>query len=79
VESMPSVGLRCGHPIMLAQAYTDEQRMRETITCWSPRLTRHWEGQSILEPVPRSAHEARREAAMEAKDYAGALQDFRPP
>jgi tetratricopeptide (TPR) repeat protein len=78
LESMPSVGLRRADIlIMLAQAYSDEQRYEEAIHLLeSTPYFVNWEGQSITWNLFHGAHMKRGESRMEAKDYAGALQDF---
>lgn len=78
LESMPSVGLRRADIlIMLAQAYSDEQRYEETIHLLeSTPYFVNWEGQSITWNLFHGAHMKRGQSRMEAKDYAGALNDF---
>jgi tetratricopeptide (TPR) repeat protein len=75
---MPSVGLRRADIlIMLAQAYSDEQRYEETIHLLeaTPYFV-NWEGQSITWNLFHGAHMKRGQSRMEAKDFAGALKDF---
>jgi tetratricopeptide (TPR) repeat protein len=78
LESMPSVGLqRADILIMLAQAYSDEQRFDETINLLeSTPYFVNWEGQSITWNLFHGAHMKRGEKRFEAKDFAGALTDF---
>ncbi len=78
LESMPSVGLqRAEILIMLAQAYSDEQRYDETINLLeSTPYFVNWEGQSITWNLFHGAHMKRGEKRFEAKDFTGALTDF---
>jgi len=78
LETMPSVGLRRADIlIMLAQAYSDEQRHDDTISLLeSTPYFVNWEGQSITWNLFHGAHMKRGQSRMEAKDFAGALKDF---
>jgi tetratricopeptide (TPR) repeat protein len=78
LEQMPSVGLRRADIlIMLAQAYSNEQRYEDTINLLeSTPYFVNWEGQSITWNLFHEAHMKRGQSRMEAKDYAGALKDF---
>jgi tetratricopeptide (TPR) repeat protein len=78
LESVPSEGLRRADIIiMLAQAYSDEQRHDDTIKLLeSTPYFVNWEGQTITWNLFHGAHMKRGEKRFEAKDFAGALQDF---
>jgi tetratricopeptide (TPR) repeat protein len=78
LESTPADGLRRADIIiMLAQAYSDEQRHDETISLLeSTPYFVNWEGQSITWDLFHRAHMKRGQNRFEAKDFAGALKDF---
>lgn len=78
LESTPADGLRRADIlIMLAQAYSDEQRYEETIKLLeSTPYFVNWEGQSITWNLFHGAHMKRGEKRFEAQDFAGALADF---
>ncbi|MBP7050558.1 MAG: DUF5107 domain-containing protein [Phycisphaerae bacterium] len=63
--------------ILLAQAYLDEQRYDETVHLLeSTPYFVNWEGQTITWDLFHRAHMARGRIRYDAKDFAGALQDF---
>jgi tetratricopeptide (TPR) repeat protein len=78
LEAMPADGRRRADIlIMLAQAYSDEQRHDDTINLLeSTPYFVNWEGQSITWNLFHAAHLKRGQDRMEAKDFAGALKDF---
>ena len=78
LETMPSEGLRRADIIiMLAQAYAEEQRHDDTIKLLeSTPYFVNWEGQSVTWNLFHGAHMKRGQSRFEAKDFAGALQDF---
>jgi len=78
LESTPADGLRRADIIiMLAQAYSDEQRHDDTIRLLeSTPYFVNWEGQSITWDLFHRAHIKRGQNRFEAKDFAGALKDF---
>jgi tetratricopeptide (TPR) repeat protein len=78
LESTPSEGLRRADIIiMLAQAYYDEQRYADAIGLLeSTPYFVNWEGQTITWDIFHASHMKRGEGRFEAKDFAGALQDF---
>jgi tetratricopeptide (TPR) repeat protein len=78
LETMPSEGLRRADIlIMLAQAYSDEQRHDDTIKLLeSTPYFVNWEGQSITWDLFHRAHMKRGQNRFEGKDFAGALKDF---
>jgi len=78
LESTPAQKLpRADIIIMLAQAYLDEQRYSRVIELLeSTPYFVNWEGQTITWDIFHKAHMKRGQAHFEARDLAGALQDF---
>jgi len=78
LESTPADGLRRADIIiMLAQAYSAEQRYEDTIRLLAatPYFV-NWEGQTITWTLFHGAHMRRGQSRFEARDFAGALKDF---
>ena len=78
LESTPYEKLpRADILIMLAQAYLDEQRYSHVIELLeSTPYFVNWEGQTITWDIFHRAHMKRGRSRYDARDFAGALQDF---
>ncbi len=78
LESTPFEKLRRADIIiMLAQAYFDEQRYGAAIDLLeSTPYFVNWEGQTVTWNLFSKSHIQRGQARFEAKDFAGALEDF---
>jgi tetratricopeptide (TPR) repeat protein len=78
METMPFEKMRRADIIiMLAEAYTDEQKWAETIKLLeSTPYFVNWEGQTITWVLFSRAHIERGRQRLENKDFQGALEDF---